>query len=150
MNIQFKHTHTQDGDFKNLIGKLDAYLATINGENNAFFVQHNAASQIQHVLIAYVNDQAVGCGALKHHNGQTIEIKRMFVLESMRGKGIAVHILNQLETWAKTLQYRQCILETAKNMPEAIRLYQKSNYTVIPNYGPYKNLATSICFKKEL
>jgi hypothetical protein len=42
------------------------------------------------------------------------------------------------------------MLETGKNQPEAIRLYEKSRYKIIPNFGKYVNCENSICFKKEL
>ena len=74
----------------------------------------------------------------------------MFVQPDMRGNGIAVAMLRELETWAKELGYKKCILETGDQMPEAIRLYQKTGYQIIPNYGPYENVASSICFEKFL
>jgi hypothetical protein len=40
------------------------------------------------------------------------------------------------------------ILETGIKQPEAIALYQKSGYTIIPNYGQYTDVATSVCMKK--
>jgi hypothetical protein len=41
-------------------------------------------------------------------------------------------------------------LETGKKQVEAIRLYEKSEYTVIPNYGQYSAVENSICFEKKL
>ncbi|HAJ81167.1 MAG TPA: GNAT family N-acetyltransferase, partial [Zunongwangia profunda] len=41
-------------------------------------------------------------------------------------------------------------LETGNKMLEAIRLYEKSNYKVVPNYGQYNGIEDSICFKKHL
>ena len=74
----------------------------------------------------------------------------MFVPESHRNKGIASEILQALEIWSKELGYKKCILETGKKQPEAIRLYEKNQYVIIPNYGPYENVENSICFEKEL
>jgi len=41
-------------------------------------------------------------------------------------------------------------LETGKKQPEAIALYKKSGYKVIPNYGQYKNVSNSVCMQKEI
>ena len=87
---------------------------------------------------------------MKAYDSDTMEIKRMFVPIEMRGKGIAVHILKNLEKWAKEMNYSKCILETGNKMLEAIRLYEKSNYKVVPNYGQYNGIEDSICFKKHL
>ncbi len=41
-------------------------------------------------------------------------------------------------------------LETGKGQPEAMALYKKAGYSVIPKYGPYKKLANSVCMEKGI
>jgi len=79
-----------------------------------------------------------------------MEIKRMYVLENRRGEGIASVILRELEKWALELGYGKCLLETGKKQPEAIRLYQKNGYGIVPNFGQYQNMENSVCFEKNL
>ena len=79
-----------------------------------------------------------------------MEIKRMYTLPDRRGKGIASQVLRELENWASELSYRKCILETGKKQPEAIRVYQKNGYQIIPNYGQYAGIENSLCFEKEI
>jgi GNAT superfamily N-acetyltransferase len=74
----------------------------------------------------------------------------MFVLPSQRNKGVASLVLNALENWAKELHYPKCILETSTKQPDAIALYTKNAYKIIPNYAPYENVAVSVCFEKIL
>jgi GNAT superfamily N-acetyltransferase len=74
----------------------------------------------------------------------------MFVKEDRRGKGIAPTILNELEKWATELGYAACILETGKKQPEAIALYKKGGYQIIPNYGQYHGVDNSVCMRKQL
>ena len=90
----------------------------------------------------------VGCTALRQLDPQTCELKRMFVIEMQREKGVASIILKELEGWIKELGFTHCILETGVNQPEAISLYKKNNYTLITNYGQYTNAANSVCFEK--
>ncbi|MEO6589269.1 MAG: GNAT family N-acetyltransferase, partial [Pyrinomonadaceae bacterium] len=59
-------------------------------------------------------------------------------------------ILAELENWAKELNFSECILETGLKQPEAIRLYQKSGYETILNYGQYAGVENSVCMKKVL
>lgn len=79
-----------------------------------------------------------------------MEVKRMFTLPEKRGKGLASAILKELESWAKELGYKTTILETCKRQTEAVTLYNKCGYQVIPNYGQYIGIDNSICFEKEL
>ncbi|MCC5930580.1 MAG: GNAT family N-acetyltransferase [Cyclobacteriaceae bacterium] len=143
-------TNSDNKDFRNLIVELDKDLATRNGEANDFFVQFNGIEHIKNAVVAYKDNLPVGCGAIKEYDEKTLEIKRMYVPLEMRGKGVAVIVLKELENWAKELGYEKCIMETGDKMHEAIGLYRKSNYRVIPNYGQYQNVESSICFEKIL
>lgn len=143
-------TNSDHQDFKTLTIQLDQDLAIKNGDINDFFAQYNKIELIKHVVIVYINDEPVGCGALKEYEESTIEIKRMFVSIGQRGNGIAGTILKELEHWAKELDYKRCILETGDKMIEAICLYKKHAFTIIPNYGQYTGIASSICFEKNI
>ena len=86
---------------------------------------------------------------LRDYEEKIAEIKRMFVKPEFRGLGIGYSILKELEQWSVELNYVECILETGKKQPEAIRLYQKAGYILIPNYGQYENVENSVCMKKS-
>ncbi|MFM9824823.1 GNAT family N-acetyltransferase [Flavobacterium sp.] len=72
----------------------------------------------------------------------------MFVSEDHRSKGIAHKILEELEVWSKELNHTSAILETSFKLENAIALYKKVGYEIIPNYGQYTGVETSICMKK--
>jgi len=129
---------------------LDADLATRDGNEHSFYAQFNKIDKIRHVVVAFENNLPVGCGAIKSYDLQTMEVKRMYTLPEHRGKGIARNILKELEKWAAELSCNKCILETGKRQPEAIELYQRSGYTIIPNYGQYAAIENSVCFEKQL
>ena len=74
----------------------------------------------------------------------------MYVPLNKRGLGIATIILTELENRAREVNFKKCILETGKKQPAAIRLYQKNDYTIIPNFSPYEADDNSVCFEKEL
>ena len=128
---------------------LDEYLAYVDGDDHAFYDQFNKIDALQHCIVLFEEENPVGCGAIKGYDGETAEIKRMFVIPEFRGKGYASAILNELEQWAKKLQFKKVILETGTGQKEAIKLYRKT-YEQIENYGQYKGVDTSVCFSKEL
>lgn len=145
-----KRTDSNNKDFQYLVKELDMDLKIRDGEEHVFYAQFNKTDKIKHVVVAYDQDMPVGCGALKEYSSDAMEVKRMFVRTNKRGKGIASVILQELETWSRELGYKKCVLETGKKQPEAIRLYEKNHYNIIPNYGQYKHVENSICFEKEL
>src|SRR5690606_26508583 len=148
--FRVEKTIPQHPDFIRLITALDVDLAIRDGDEKDFHAQYNKTDNIKHAILVFEGETAVGCGALRHFDTTTIEIKRMFVSPESRGKGIATLILNALEDWARLLGYTNAILETGDKYPEAISLYTKNGYQRIPNYGQYKQVLSSRCFKKLL
>ncbi|MNS02203.1 Acetyltransferase (GNAT) family protein [compost metagenome] len=146
--VTLKRTTSDNPDFKNLVVLLDIDLAIRDGEDHAFYAQFDTLDAIKNVVVYYQGAVAIACGAFKEYDSDTVEIKRMFVHPDFRGKGIARSVLKELETWAAETDYSACVLETGKNNPDAIALYHKSGYSVIPNYDQYENVETSVCLKK--
>ena len=143
-------TDSNHPDFIALVQQLDAELAQRNGEQHAFYDQFNKIAAIKHAVVLYEGDQPVGCGAIKEFTPDAMEVKRMYTAATGRGKGIATQVLQALEVWAAELGYTKCVLETGKNLPEAIALYQKNGYQSIDNYGQYIGVENSVCFEKQL
>jgi putative acetyltransferase len=150
MTTTLKRTTSESSDFQNLVRLLDADLKLRDGEDHAFYSQFNKIDKIKNAVVCYADDLPVGCGAFKEYDTITVEIKRMFVEPGFRGKGIAGSILKELELWAAEINYSTAVLETGKRQPEAIALYQKAGYTIIPNFGQYENIENSVCMKKEI
>ena len=145
-----KRTFSGNPDFQNLVALLDEDLSIRDGNEHAFYAEFNKIQNIRNVIVCYLDNKPIGCGAFKEYELNKAEIKRMFVLPEYRGQGIGINILQELELWASELNYNECILETGKKQPEAIRLYQKAGYTLIKNYGQYENVENSVCMSKTI
>ena len=148
--IEVLRTDSGNQDFINLVKHLDADLAERDGKEHSFYAQFNKIDKIKHIVVAYENGKPMGCGAIKKYAPGIMEVKRMYTPPESRGKGVASKVLAELETWAAEMSYEKCILETGKKQPEAIGLYQKNGYTLIPNYGQYAEVENSVCFEKVL
>lgn len=143
-------TNSSNADFIKLVKELDAYLAEVDGDDHAFYDQFNKIQSLKHVVVAYANDVASGCGAMKEITPGVMEIKRMYTSPTQRGKGIAKAILKKLEKQAKEIGMRKAVLETGIRQHEAIALYHRQGYSPIENYGQYAGVETSLCFEKIL
>lgn len=146
--VNTSRTNSNDPAFQELVKALDIELQIRDGEEHAFYAQLNKTDHIKHVIVAWEENEAVGCGALRAYTDDTMEVKRMFVPLQHRRKGIASVVLSELENWCRELGYNRCILETGKNQPEAIAMYQRNQYTIIPNFGKYTGVENSVCFEK--
>ncbi|MFT4847577.1 MAG: putative acetyltransferase [Sediminicola sp.] len=148
--ITILRTSSENHDFITLIKLLDADLAISDGDEHSFYNQFNKIDLIKHVVILYDNGVAVSCGSVKKESLKRMEVKRMYTLTESRNRGFASMILNELESWAREMSYEKCILETGKKQPDAIKLYEKNGYHLIPNYGQYHAVINSLCFEKNL
>lgn len=147
---QLLRTNSENSEFAELVGFLDADLAEKNGSQDDFFKQFNHVAAIKHVVVLHENNLAVACGAFKPYSDTQVEIKRMFVRPEFRGKQYGKIILSELESWAKQEGFTEAILETGLKMQAAITLYKRTGYEIIPNYGQYQGVSDSVCFKKLL
>jgi len=143
-------TTSENPDFQNLVKQLDKYLAVMDGDEHGFYDQFNKIDLLKNCVVIFDNNEAVACGAIKELDSKSMEVKRMFTLPEQRGKGLASAILKELEVWTKELGYEKTVLETGKRQTEAVALYQKCGYKIIPNYGQYIGIENSVCFEKEL
>lgn len=148
--ITLKRTNSDDPDFQELVKLLDLELQERDGEEHLFYTALNKTNTLNYVIVTYDKGKPIGCGALRAYSNDSMEVKRMFVPLQKRGYGIASTILAALEIWCTELGVKKCVLETGKNQPEAIALYKKNQYHIIPNFGKYEGVENSICFEKEL
>jgi GNAT superfamily N-acetyltransferase len=148
--IKIERTTSKSKDFILLTKKLDQELKLIYGSTQEEFDQFNIIDNIETVIVAYKDNTAGGCGCFKTFDKNTAELKRMFVDDQFRGKGIGAAILIELENWVKELGYSSIVLETGTVQVKAIALYKKFGYSVISNFDPYIGNELSICLKKNL
>ena len=99
----------------------------------------------------------VASGAWRSHDDvealgsrRTAEVKRMYVVPSRRGEGLARRMLAHLEQDAARAGHEVVILETGTAQPEAIALYESSGYAPIPSFGYYRHAPLNRCFAKPL
>lgn len=150
MQVEIKRYSGPNEDFEQLVAALDAYLTVTDGDEHAFYDQFNATTHLKHIVLAYKNGAAIGCGAFNPYSNDTTEIKRMYVAPDHRGTGVAGLLLGELEDWSAASGFRFCILETGKRQVEAVAFYKKMGYQQIPNYDQYAQMQNSICFRKTV
>lgn len=137
-------------DFRELVVLLDNDLDSRYGVLQEHYNQFNRIEANNTVVVAYLEDIPVGCGCFKKFDNDSVEIKRMFVKDDFRGKGIARKILTELEKWAAETGYKNTVLETGCKQFEAINFYTNFGYYRIGNFGQYAGNTNSICMSKSL
>jgi putative acetyltransferase len=142
-------------DVRDLIGELDHSFAQVYSPEQRHGLSLDAIFQ-PHIrfFVARLDGVAVGCGgvALFPTFG---EVKRMYVRESARGRGVAQALLVQLERVATQSGLGVLRLETGDRQLAAIRLYEYAGFRVCEAFGDYtamapREIASSIFYEKRL
>jgi GNAT superfamily N-acetyltransferase len=94
-------------------------------------------------VVGFEDDAAVCCGAIKRLPDGACEIKRMFVVESARGRGVARALLEELERRARDLGYEIVRLDTGPRQTRAQRMYERAGYVAIENLNANRSRASS-------
>ncbi|WP_427159694.1 GNAT family N-acetyltransferase [Aliinostoc sp. HNIBRCY26] len=85
--------------------------------------------------------QIVGTGAYHptHRGENAVEIRKMYLLPSVRGLGLGKYLLQQLEAAIADRGFNQIWIETASVLVEAVKLYENHGYQ------PATGLETARC-----
>ena len=98
------------------------------------------------------NTRAVGMGALRIHDAELGEVKRMYTRDSVRGKGVGYRLLQAVESRAAEKGLKILKLETG-NVPTfeaAFKIYERSGYTICSAFLDYPDSDWSRFYEKKL
>jgi DNA-binding MarR family transcriptional regulator/GNAT superfamily N-acetyltransferase len=87
------------------------------------------------LLVATLDDEPVGCGALLFHDGEPAYIKRMWVSPAVRGLGLGRRLLRELEATAREHGHGTVRLETNRALAEAITMYRTAGYREVDRFN---------------
>jgi len=87
------------------------------------------------LLLAHCNGELAGCVALRKLGDHACEMKRLFVREKFRGKGIGRSLIETIMRNAKEIGYERMLLDTLPpKMNDAIALYRSIGFKAIAPY----------------
>ncbi len=151
MDVFIRSLDPNSAQAAELFRRLDNYLLQLYPpESNHLDPAHEIAKPHVHLLGAFDDNRALGCGALKLLPNGYAEIKRIYVSAEARGKGIGQKLLQALEEIALGAGYSLLRLETGVRQPEALRLFSSSGFSQISRFGSYPDDPLSVFMEKKL
>ena len=133
-----------------LIAELDAYQAPMYpAESNHLDSLDELQKPNVCFLGAFSGGSLLACGAVKLLDNYG-EIKRVYVPDQHRGRGIAKALMAALEQHAQRSGAKFARLETGIYQPEAIGLYEAIGYTRTEPFGDYVDDPMSVFMEKKL
>ncbi len=147
--MQIKFVRPDSADFCALAAELDAFYFSLVGDIQHRYADVNRPENMNGLAVAYIHEKAVACGAWKRVDGETAEIKRIYVSPEYRRRHVASGLIEALEDHAVAAGYHKFILETARNTDSSHQLYPSLGYKEIDYYGSPAGAENCRCFYKE-
>lgn len=146
-------TPLQD-DVRAMIAELNAIMQPLTPREFQFQMTAEQIAESDTTLFVLRDGagNAVGMGALKVHDGELGEIKRMYTRPQIRGAGQGGLILETLENLARKKGLRRLVLETgeAPGFEAAWRVYERGGYTQCGAVLDYPDSGWSRFYEKKL
>lgn len=101
------------------------------------------------LYLAYLNNEAVGCVALRRLDTDCCEMKRLYVRPAYRGHQIGKMLVEQVLADAGDIGYKHIRLDTFPFMDSAIRMYRRYGFYEIERYND-NPASTAIFMQKDL
>ncbi len=84
------------------------------------------------ILYAKMDNQVIGCVALKHHGSGVLELTKMAVTKEFQAHGIGAILMQHCIEEYKSLQGKLLYLETHSSLRPAIKLYSRFGFVKKP------------------
>lgn len=150
-NVSIEVVSPASAEARALIDELDVEMCRLYpGLPPHGLRERDIKSPLTTFVIGRFNGEVVACGATRSVEPGVVEVKRMYVRPSARGRGFSRQILQALETQARDSGVERILLETGDRQPEALSLYRTAGYVPIPPFGDYAGGPHSRCFEKRL
>jgi len=108
-------------------------------------------SSIIATVLAVMGNESVGHAGLRPSgNRGSLEVKKVVVNPTYRGRGISRSLMFELERIDRERSAPSLLLQTGDLQPAAISLYESLGYRQIPSYPPFHLLANARCYEKVL
>lgn len=121
--------------FREYSAWLEIDLCFQNFENELAELPGDYAPPDGRLLLAFYNAQLAGCVALRRKDEDVCEMKRLFVRDAFRGKGIGRNLIETIIREAKEIGYERMRLDTLPpKMNDAIALYRSFGFKEIEPY----------------
>jgi putative acetyltransferase len=154
-DVQIELAPSATDDVRALIDELEAVLAAEYTPEQRHGLALDALFQ-PHIrfFLARLHGAAVGCGGVALFD-DFAEVKRMYVRDAARRRGVAGAILTRLEDEARNAGLSWLRLETGDNQIAAMQLYARAGFRRCPAFGDYtamapQSIATSVFFEKRI
>lgn len=127
-----------------LFSEHDDYMIDFLGKDKDCYTRYSAAENIEKVWVAFEDNAPIGCVAYRTKTDGTGEVKRLFIRNEYRGKGISKTLLSEVKSYAKAKDCTRLFLDTRITLEPAVSLYRGFGFEITFQQGLYIQMEMNI------
>lgn len=124
-------------DVLQLFSEHDDFMLDFLGDDRAIYTRYSERENIERVWIAYREEVPAGCIAYRLKSDSVGEVKRMFIREKYRGRGMSGDLLKTVEQYAREQGCHTLFLDTRITLEPAVSVYRRFGFEIIFQQGLY-------------
>ncbi len=133
-----RYTKEDKEEITKMVSEILREMFNGNPEEFKILKEFNVTKDYIYYLVVVIGKKIVGVGALKKLKDRKVRIKRLYVMEDYRRRGIAQKILNQLIRFAREQNFKQILFNTYPTMEHARRFHKRNGFVEIISNDPYQ------------
>ena len=152
-SMDIEYLDPDNPEVRALLAVSDAYYVNLYPSESNHLESSNDLKKPNVLFVGCrVDGELVASGAAKimQDDGNYAEIKRVFVLDNHRGKGLSNRVMRFLEAELQNRGVSLFRLETGIKQPEALGLYRKLGYLERGPFGSYEADPFSVFMEKRV
>ncbi len=135
--VRIEERSAGDEGILRLFSLHDDFMIDFLGEDRIYYTRYGEHEKLEKVWAAVINGQAVGCAAYRMKETSVGEVKRVFVKEEFRGKGISKRLMEAVEAHAREQNCEKLFLDTRITLEPAVSMYSKQGFEEVFRAGLY-------------
>lgn len=127
-----------------LFSEHDDEMIAFLGEDQKYYTRYSEREDLACVWLARSGQAPAGCVAYRSKSDGVGEVKRLYVREAYRGRGIGKALLKKVERHAREQGCHTLFLDTRITLEPAVSIYRALGYRIVFQQGLYIRMEKKI------
>lgn len=127
-----------------LFSEHDDYMIDFLGNDKWCYTRYNENENIGKIWVAVSDNIPIGCIAYREKDDGIGEVKRLYIKEEYRGRGLSKELLKAVECYAEEQGCHTLFLDTRITLEPAVSIYRAFGFQIVFRQGLYIQMEKKI------
>ncbi len=147
--MKIRELQASDPTVLQLFSEHDDFMIEFLGEDSHYYTRYTEQENIEKVWVVYEDNLPAGCVAYRKKADGIGEVKRLFLREEYRGRGISKALLKTMELYATQQGCSSLFLDTRITLEPAVSLYRAIGFDIIFQQGLYVQMEKKLVIETD-